>query len=337
MEKVLTVVVPSYNVEKYIRQTLESLNHKAILEAIEVLVVDDGSSDDTAKIGKEYEEQYPRTYRVISKSNGGHGSTINCGIEQARGTFFKVVDGDDWVDTEAFVNVVEKLRRCQADYVITDYCEVYDNTGERVRKSFLELDSMEHREWSFQEIADLVQIPMHALIIRTSILKENKIRLDEHRFYVDVEYVLFPVPYVERVTYYPMCVYMYRLARISQSVSIQGYQKHMQDHMDVILRLIEFFESYRMKCDDTKKCAYIAKRIAQMIGDQITIFLSFPVENTEIRSIFQKFDQQVQEKSRKIYELSGAESGTLRVLRKTGFRGYRMIMKLGKRRNHMEE
>ena len=186
MEKVLTVVVPSYNVEKYIRQTLESLNHKAILEAIEVLVVDDGSSDDTAKIGKEYEEQYPRTYRVISKSNGGHGSTINCGIEQARGTFFKVVDGDDWVDTEAFVNVVEKLRRCQADYVITDYCEVYDNTGERVRKSFPELDSMEHREWSFQEIADLVQIPMHALIIRTSILKENKIRLDEHRFYVDV-------------------------------------------------------------------------------------------------------------------------------------------------------
>ena len=80
-----------------------------------------------------------------------------------------------------------------------------------------------------------------------------------------------------------------------------------------------------------KNGVYCQKRIAQMIGDQITIFLSFPVENTEIRSIFQKFDQQVQEKSRKIYELSGAESGTLSLLRRTGFRGYRLIRKNGEK------
>lgn len=103
MEKVLTVVIPSFNVEKYLRQTLESLRNEEILENVEVLIVDDGSTDDTAKIGREYEKRYPQTYRVISKTNGGHGSTINCGIEQSRGTFFKVVDGDDWVNTEALI------------------------------------------------------------------------------------------------------------------------------------------------------------------------------------------------------------------------------------------
>ena len=89
MEKVLTVVIPSFNVEKYLRQTLESLRNEEILEDVEVLIVDDGSTDGTAKIGKEYEKRYPQTYRVISKTNGGHGSTINCGSNRAEEHFSK--------------------------------------------------------------------------------------------------------------------------------------------------------------------------------------------------------------------------------------------------------
>ena len=163
MEKVLTVVIPSFNVEKYLRQTLESLRNEEILEDVEVLIVDDGSTDGTAKIGKEYEKRYPQTYRVISKTNGGHGSTINCGIEQSRGTFFKVVDGDDWVNTEALIEVVRRLKTCGADYVVTDYCEVNDKTKEQVRKQFPALDVC--REIGFENAAEKVQIPMHALII----------------------------------------------------------------------------------------------------------------------------------------------------------------------------
>ena len=167
MEKVLTVVIPSFNVEKYLRQTLESLRNEEILEDVEVLIVDDGSTDGTAKIGKEYEKRYPQTYRVISKTNGGHGSTINCGIEQSRGTFFKVVDGDDWVNTEALIEVVRRLKTCGADYVVTDYCEVNDKTKEQVRKQFPALDVC--REIRFENAAEKVQIPMHALIIRKHI------------------------------------------------------------------------------------------------------------------------------------------------------------------------
>ena len=127
MQKVLTITIPSYNVEKYLKQTLDSFLSPEILEEVEVLIVDDGSKDRTAEIGKVYERQYPQTFRVISKENGGHGSTINRGIQEAKGTYFKVVDGDDWVDTEDFVKLVKALKNCTAQYVVTNYYEVNED------------------------------------------------------------------------------------------------------------------------------------------------------------------------------------------------------------------
>lgn len=135
MEKILTVTIPSYNVEQYLRQTLDSFLAQEILEEIEVLIIDDGSKDHTAAIGKEYERKYPDTFRVISKKNGGHGSTINRGIQEASGRYFKVVDGDDWVNTEDFVKLVKALKSCTAEYVVTNYYEVNDRTGERTPKN----------------------------------------------------------------------------------------------------------------------------------------------------------------------------------------------------------
>ena len=139
MDKTLTVVVPSYNVEKYLDQTLTSFINEAVMEEVEVLIVDDGSKDKTAQIGHSYEQKYPETFRVISKENGGHGSTINTGIAQARGKYFTVVDGDDWVDKEGFATLVTVLRDCTEDYILTRYHEVDDQTKEERERAFPEL------------------------------------------------------------------------------------------------------------------------------------------------------------------------------------------------------
>ena len=341
MEKILTVVIPSYNVERFLRQTLESFVGESVLEDIEVLVVDDGSKDRTALIGKEFEKQYPGTFRVISKENGGHGSTINRGIEECAGKYFKVVDGDDWVNTPDFKALVEKLKDCDADYVVTNYYEVNDKTGEKTARDFRELLNQEDGKsgrWTFEEMASKTQLPMHALVIRSSILKENRIRLDEHCFYVDVEYILYPLPYVEKVAYFDLYVYMYRLALATQSVSMEGYRRHIQNHMDVIMHLTEYASAYRNHAGDEgqAKAAYMGKRIAQMVGDQISIFMSYPAEDEKNKQRFLDFDRELKEKSGWIYELSGHESGTLRLLRKTGFRGYRFLMRQGQKRNGME-
>ena len=98
-EKILTVTVPSYNVQAYLEDCLESFVNSEVMDDIEVLIVNDGSSDDTATIAERYVSKYENTFRLINKENGGHGSTINTGAREARGKYFKVVDGDDWVDT----------------------------------------------------------------------------------------------------------------------------------------------------------------------------------------------------------------------------------------------
>ena len=339
MDKVLSVVIPSYNVERFLRQTLDSFLDKRILKDIEVLIVDDGSSDGTGAIGKEYETRYPDSFRLISKKNGGHGSTINRGIEESRGTYFKVVDGDDWVDTEGFVCMVEKLRTCSADYVVCNYYEVDDQTKERTPREFkmLQREQGSGEYWDFSEIVTRTQIPMHSLAIRSAILKEHHIRLDEHCFYVDVEYILYPVPYVEKVAFFDIYVYMYRLAQATQSVSMQGYQKHIQNHIDVIMHLTDFVTEYaKQEGSQKEKIEYISKRIAEMVGEQITIFMSYPVENEEMKQKFIEFDQELLSKNPEIYRLAGQESGTLSLLRRTGFKGYKTIVKMGKKRNGME-
>lgn len=334
MKKILTITIPSYNVEKYLNQTLDSFLEEEILGDIEVLIVDDGSKDKTPVIGREYEQKYPDTFRVISKENGGHGSTINRGIQEATGKYFKVVDGDDWVNTEDFVKLVQKLKICNADYVVTNYYEVNDITGEKNPREYREFQKKDI--WKFSEAAQIKQIGMHPLVIKTEILKNNKICLDEHCFYVDVEYILYPVPYVETVQYFDLYVYMYRLAVTTQSVSLTGYQKHMQNHIDVIMHLTDFFDHYQ-KNGEKEKIDYIGKRIAQMVGDQVTIFMSFSEKDQEIKQKFIEFDNNLKEKNLEIYCRSGEESGTLRLFRKLNFRLYSWIARMCKKRNHIGE
>ena len=336
MEKLLTVVVPSYNVAQYLPQTLESFCiSKQYLEKIEILIVDDGSKDDTAKIGREYERQYPGVYRVISKENGGHGSTINRGIKEGIGKYFKVVDGDDWVDTQGFENMVKQLETCDCDFVITNYYEVNDQKKKKTGKSFEVLQK--DKSMDLEDVIDKIQIPMHALTIKTDILKKNSIRLDENCFYVDVEYVLYPIPFAKDVLYLDEYVYMYRLALATQSVSMAGYQKHMQNHIDVILNLSEFLSKYMKEDGNEKRIEYISTRIAQMAHNQVDIFLSFPLGQKSIREKFIEFDRALKKKNQFVYDRTGTYSGLLRTLRKFNFIGYYPLMYFSKKKNQNRE
>lgn len=336
MEKLLTVVIPSYNVEKYLSQTLESfVIEKEWMEKVEILIVDDGSKDNTASIGKVYEEKYPGIYRVISKENGGHGSTINRGILEGKGRYFKVVDGDDWVDSKGFKNFLEDLDKCDSDFVITDYYEVNDKTKEKKPIVFSQIPY--NKILKLEEVIERIQIPMHALTIKTKLLQNNNIKLDEHRFYVDVEYVLYPIPYVKDVTYFQEYVYMYRLAVATQSVSMAGYQKHMQDHIDVVLNLAKYLAFYMKKEENQnankERIAYMCTRIAQMARDQINIFMSYPIKKEGIRGKFIEFDKTLSKVNPQVYLQTGTYSGMLRLLRKLKYRGYFLIMYMSKKKN----
>ena len=122
--KTLTVAVPCYNSQDYMRHAIEPL---LICENdIEILIIDDGSKDQTGEIGDLLEEEYPATIRCIHQENGGHGEAVNTGLKNATGRFFKVLDSDDWFDEASLVKVIQTLKKLgnDVDMMICNY--VYD-------------------------------------------------------------------------------------------------------------------------------------------------------------------------------------------------------------------
>ena len=122
LHKTLTVVVPTYNMEKYLRRCLDSLIvGEEGMAQLEVLVVNDGSKDSSSAIAHEYEARYADTFRVIDKENGHYGSCVNRGVEEARGRYIKILDADDCYDNAEFEKYVDTIKTVDVDMVLNDY------------------------------------------------------------------------------------------------------------------------------------------------------------------------------------------------------------------------
>ena len=194
MEKLLTIVVPAYNVEKYIKNCLDSFIDLSVLRSLEILIVDDGSTDSTASLAHTYEQKYPYSFKVLSKENGGHGSTINYAIPRATGKYFKVVDGDDWLDKSLLPQFVQLLKHTHSDVISNDFNLVDDRTKKITKRRKAVSNSYHYnREWGFAEAVMDPLITIHSMTIRTDVLQKNDIRVDEHCFYEDQEYILYTI------------------------------------------------------------------------------------------------------------------------------------------------
>ena len=131
--KLLSFAIPCYNSESYMEKCIESILIGG--EEVEILIVNDGSKDRTAEIADAYAAKYPTICRAIHQENGGHGEAVNAGIRNATGRYFKVVDSDDWVDPEAYMAILNKLREYDSDencldVLLANY--VYEKEGIRV-------------------------------------------------------------------------------------------------------------------------------------------------------------------------------------------------------------
>ena len=241
VEKTLSISIAAYNVEEFLKNTLDSLVAPEIMDDIEVLIIDDGSKDNTAAIGKEFVDKYPNSFKVISKPNGGYGSTINAAIDAATGQYFKTLDGDDWYDTENLVRFVKDLKNMSADLILTPFTMVYEGTGE---KQVISMErKYQEKNITFEQLPEALysKIKMHSVTYKTSILKENNIRIGEHCFYTDIEYISFPIVYVNDVNFLDYSIYQYRIGLEGQSVSDEGFRKHYKDHLRVVDRILEFY------------------------------------------------------------------------------------------------
>ena len=208
-------------------------------EEVEVIIVNDGSKDDTGKIADEYEKKYPTIVKAIQKENGGHGSGVMAGIHNANGMFFKVVDSDDWIETKDILDMLSLIKKheeekANIDLYITNY--VYEHAADNTqfvmhyRKC---LPAEQIFTWEKMKRVKLETVfLMHSLMYRTSKLRESKMELPNHTFYVDDIYAYQPLPFMKKVFYHDIDLYHYFIGRADQSINYktmcQRYEQQMR-------------------------------------------------------------------------------------------------------------
>ena len=271
-EKLLTICIPSYNAERYLRKCLDSLTAHSLAEREEILIIDDGSIDHTADIGKEYETMYPGIVQLIRQENRGHGGAVNTGIRHASGLYFQNMDSDDWADCDALEDMIRKIRdsRNLPDVFSSDYHEVSLQTGAISEKRV-------GRKCPYGKTLSLEEVnrgggtfTIHSMTIRTSILKGMHVGLQPHTFYVDCEYMMFPAAWIHTVQFRKEKIYQYARDNAGQSVDLENMLRRFDDHTRVLKRLIAFEKKYVMTKGQN---AYYESRLKEVLSTHYALCL----------------------------------------------------------------
>ena len=305
MNKILTISIAAYNVEKYLSNTLDSfICSKDVMDAIEVIIVSDGSKDKTVQIAKEYVDRYPNSFILIEKENGGYGSTINSSLQIARGKYYRTVDGDDWVNTKGFERYVRKLKDIDSDLIITKFCTVMDDdskaTQEVTHGLFFNETVMDFDSIIQNEVSDFLS--MHCLTFRTELLLKHNISITEHCFYTDSELVMKPVQYIKTVVKINEIVYMYRIGREGQSVSIPSRMKHIDQSILVNLKKAQLLESVVSNPNVSKpKKEYLYRAIVQDVAEHYYYLLAIKEKNKSLAAL-KNFDDMLKSNAPYVYQ-----------------------------------
>lgn len=283
----LTIVLPSYNIQDYLSKGIQSFQQvdSKYKEKFEVLIINDGSTDDTEKVAEEVLGKDPLLNgRVITKENGGHGSTINRGIQEAKGEFFKVIDGDDWVIPSEFEKFLDSLETTDAEMIITDFTEQHVYNGTAIRNDFINKYKVGK---TYTGIPD-VRIPMHSVTYKSSILSKNNIRLSEKTFYVDMQYTLFPLEYVHSFIYWNYDVYQYYIGRPEQSMNIESMKRNVRHHLIVTNSILDYYSRTSATTFSKTILSFILEYLISLQVD-----LSWMVDGSETlsRELYSKIQQ----------------------------------------------
>lgn len=239
MKKLLTVAVPAYNMELLIRDCLDTV----IDDRVEVLIVDDGSSDNTNAIARMYCEQYPDIFKLFYKPDGCWGYAINRTIKEASGEYYVNLDSDDWFLANGFKKLLENIENHKTDLIVAPGYEHSMKTGKEWPIQFPK--NIEFgKEQKFSDISGSLDFffTVHSLIVKTEILQKNSIQIDEC-YYADMELLSYPMPYINTIFAQKEPLYIYRVDREGQSVSLKSRAKNIDKMETVAQKIMQWFST----------------------------------------------------------------------------------------------
>lgn len=291
--KLLSVVIPCYNSQDYMKACIESLLPGG--ENVEILIVNDGSSDKTADIADDYAAKYPAIIKAIHQANGGHGAAVNTGLRHASGLYIKVVDSDDWVDIRAYMKVLAALERFAleqqpVDLLVSNF--VYEKEGVKYKKVMKYENVLPENKWfTWDEIGRFRKgqyLMMHSLIYRTALLRECGLELPKHTFYVDNLYVTTPLPYVKSIYYLNVDFYRYFIGRCDQSVNEKVMINRIDQQLKVNKLMIEQIDLESIRSGKLRQYLFNHLEIVTMIST-ILLIRSGSKENLQKKQAFWRF------------------------------------------------
>ncbi|MFO3715017.1 glycosyltransferase family 2 protein [Oribacterium sp. P9] len=244
MNKMLTVVIPSYNTFQFMDNSLNTMICVDNIEKIEILLVDDGSQDSTLEKARDWENKFPSIIKVIHKENGGHGSVINRGIKEAKGKYIKIIDGDDYVDSNQFSLFIEELEKIDSDVIFSPFTRVsaidkseiviYPSTSSKFVTGCM---------YDADKAIGSMRGTIHSLTYRTSLLQEHfdQIKVSEKVFYEDNEYDMYPMLFAKTIFISGCNVYQYVVDQANQSVSMSNLLRRIDQQMLIFSKLITYY------------------------------------------------------------------------------------------------
>lgn len=304
--KLVSFAVPCYNSEAYMENCINSLLEAG--EEAEIIIVDDGSKDDTKRIADEFEKKYPSVVKAVHQENGGHGAAVNTGLKTASGVYYKVVDSDDWMDKDAIKVYMSNIRRMvqednTPDMIVTNY--VYEHAEDHSSKimrytGIFPVDKM--CTWDDTKSLKSTQyLMMHAVTYRRQMLVDCKLSLPEHTFYVDNIYVYYPQPYVKSIYYMDIDLYRYFIGRSDQSVNESVMASRVDQQLKVTYIMIDSHDLNKIKA----KSRVLYKNMFSAISMMMTVTTIFLYLADNLDSVAKRDElwQYIKDKDAHIYRM----------------------------------
>ena len=274
MEKILSIIIPTYNMEKYLRKCLDSLIvSEENMQRLEVLVINDGSKDLSSQIAHEYEIKFPNTFHVVDKENGNYGSCINRGLKEATGKYIKVLDADDYFDNKVFEGYISYLLDIDCDLIINDFCVVNE------RDTIVETYTFPlpiNDKFSVGEMQEgtIIWLWHHGMAYRTQILRDMHYYQTEGISYTDDEWIFKPITYVRDVRYYPNYLYLYLIGRQGQTFDPKVFCKSLSNMKVVLMSLIDFYSNIKERNNNNYLYTKLRCRLVALYASQICKYFS---------------------------------------------------------------
>lgn len=317
MAKILSISIAAYNVEKYLDKAINSCIDENCIDFVEVLVVNDGSKDSTREIARKYETKYPESIRLIDKENGGYGTTVNLALREAKGKYFRLLDGDDWLEDRSISKYVELLKKTDTDIVITGVNYFYEATGNQKLRE-VPWAKLEGETYNLSSEKMKQAFSMWHMAVKTNKLKNFWNDLPEHTLYTDQLFVYYSLLCAESIQIETFPVYCYRIGREGQSADIVNRKSRWYD----ICRVYEIMlDDYVRRMNISRA---VDKRLEVLYALVIrTLLLLEP--DSKWRAKIIDYEKRQKRTCKKLYNGMWWRYKRITILRLTRYKAYRFI------------